>query len=271
MGLTAFQRHICRLVAESRIASGESYVAGGAALNELMGTPRVSADVDLFHDTASALEASWRGDKALLERHGFSVRVVRERPSFVEAEVSSSVDAVLLQWVRDSAYRFFPLVEHAEFGLTLHPIDLATNKVLALVGRLEVRDWVDVIECDARLQPLGYLAWAACSKDPGFSPASIVEHAAQNGRYSADEVGTLAFAGPAPDAAELASRWHAILSEARATIRALPPEEVGKCVLDRDGRLFRGHSSTLLAPSARSELMFHAGAIRGALPQLVTP
>jgi hypothetical protein len=154
-------------MAESRIASGESHVAEGAALNQVMGTPRLSADVDLFHDTASALEASWRGDRELLERHDFSVRVVRERPSFVEAEVSSGGRAVLLQWVRDSAYRFFPLVEHAEFGLTLHPIDLATNKVLALVGRLEVRDWVDVLECDARLQPLGYLAWAACSKDPG--------------------------------------------------------------------------------------------------------
>jgi len=40
-------------------------------------------------------------------------------------------------------------------ALALHPFDLATNKVLALVGRLEVRDWVDVIECDRRLQPFG--------------------------------------------------------------------------------------------------------------------
>ncbi len=245
-------------------------MAGGAALNELLGTPRLSADVDLFHDTASALDASWRGDRELLEGHGFSVHVLRERPSFVEAEVSTPGEAVLLQWVRDSAYRFFPLIEHAELGLTLHPIDLATNKVLALVGRLEVRDWVDVIECDTRLQPLGYLAWAACSKDPGFSPTSILEHAAQNGRYSAEEVGSLAFSGPAPDAAELATRWHAILSEARATIRLLPPNEVGKCVLDREGRLFRRHSSALIAPGVGGELVFHAGAIRGALPQLAS-
>lgn len=270
MGLTTFQRTICQLIAQSRIDSGESYVAGGAALNELLAAPRISADVDLFHDTATALQASYADDRRLLEQHGFVVQPVRERPSFVEAEVTLARETVLLQWVRDSAYRFFPLVEHPEFGLTLHPIDLATNKVLALVGRLEVRDWIDVIECDARLQPLGYLAWAACSKDPGFSPASIVEHAAHSGRYSADEVRSLAFSGPAPDAADLAVRWHAMLSEARATIQALPPGEVGKCVLDRGGQLFRGRSETVTEQYAQGELLFHAGAIRGALPQLVT-
>ena len=58
-------------------------------------------------------------------------------------------------------------MEHEQLGLTLHPFDLATNKVLAMVGRLEVRDWVDVINADRRLQPLGYLLWAACGKDPG--------------------------------------------------------------------------------------------------------
>jgi hypothetical protein len=183
MALTPFQRELCHLLAESRIASGESYVAGGAALNEVLGGPRVSRDVDLFHDTDAALDASWRADRELLEQRGFVVHPVRERPAFVEAEVQRAGDSVLLQWVRDSAYRFFPLVEHDEFGLTLHPVDLATNKVLALVGRLEVRDWVDVIECSERLQPLGYLAWAACGKDPGFSPAGILEHAAHSARY----------------------------------------------------------------------------------------
>jgi hypothetical protein len=35
MAITQFQRTVCRLLAETRIASGESYVAGGVALNEL--------------------------------------------------------------------------------------------------------------------------------------------------------------------------------------------------------------------------------------------
>jgi hypothetical protein len=117
--------------------------------------------------------------------------------------ISREGDSVLLQWLRDTAFRFFPLVQHPELGLALHPIDLATNKVLALVGRLEVRDWVDLIECSERLQPLAYLAWAACGKDPGFSPLAILEHAARTARYSNDEVASLEFAGDAPTAGEL--------------------------------------------------------------------
>ena len=36
MALTALQRDVCRLLADNRIVSGESYVAGDAALNELL-------------------------------------------------------------------------------------------------------------------------------------------------------------------------------------------------------------------------------------------
>jgi hypothetical protein len=268
MALTDFQRSVCRLLAQSRILSGESYLAGGATLNELLQAARVSRDVDLFHDTESALDATWQSDRRLLEQRGFSIRMVRERPSFVEAEVSREGESVLVQWVRDSAYRFFPLVQHPELGLTLHPFDLATNKVLALVGRLEVRDWVDTIECSERLQPLGYLAWAACGKDPGFSPLALIEHAARTARYSSEEVGTLSFAGPSPDAADLSRRWHAELAAARDTVAALPHREAGKCVLDRAGLLFRGSAATLGEAVANDELRFHTGSIRGAFPQI---
>ena len=126
--------------------------------------------------------------------------MTRERIGIVEAEVSDDGDRARLEWARDSAFRFFPLLHHEGFGLTLHPFDLATNKVLALVGRLEVRDWVDVISCDSLVQPLGYLAWAAAGKDPGFGPGAILEAAARSGRYSADEVGQLAFEADPPDA-----------------------------------------------------------------------
>jgi hypothetical protein len=34
----------------------------------------------------------------------------------------------------------------------LHPFDLATNKVLALVGRVEPRDFVDTLTCADELQ-----------------------------------------------------------------------------------------------------------------------
>jgi hypothetical protein len=244
-------------------------VAGAAALNELLNAARLSRDIDLFHDTEVALEASWESDRNLLEANAFEVQVLRERPFFVEAQVNRQGDSVVMQWARDSAYRFFPLVRHEELGLVLHPFDLATNKVLALIGRLEVRDWVDVIHCDARLQPLGYLAWAACGKDPGFSPPAILEHAARSGRYSAEEILSLAFEGPPPDPVALATKWHASLAESERTVALLPPAEAGKCVMSREGGLFRGDAAALRFAIENQSLHFHPGSIRGALPQLV--
>ncbi|MGH7332981.1 MAG: nucleotidyl transferase AbiEii/AbiGii toxin family protein [Candidatus Rokuibacteriota bacterium] len=268
MALTDFQRAVCRLLANHRITSGESYVAGGVALNEMMATARTSRDIDLFHDTDEALAASWEADRRLLEEHGFTVVVIRERPSFVEAEVGKGGQSVLMEWARDSAFRFFPLVHHADLGLALHPFDLATNKVLALVGRLEVRDWVDLIHASERIQPLGYLAWAACGKDPGFSPLGIVQEASRSARYSADEVRTLAFAGDPPDPADLSRRWHAILATAREIIDALPPAELGRCLLEANGLLFTKAAGELRAALTSGRLVFHPGRIRGALPQL---
>ncbi|MGD8683427.1 MAG: hypothetical protein PVG27_05740 [Chloroflexota bacterium] len=268
MALTRLQRRVCRLLAENRIASGESYVAGGAALNEILGAPRLSRNVDLFHDTDEALDSSWRADRGLLEREGLGVRQLRERAGLIEAEVDDGSDRARLEWSRDSAFRFFPLREHDELGLTLHPFDLATNKVLALVGRLEVRDWVDVIATDERIQPLGYLAWAAAGKDPGFGPAAIIEAAARSGRYSVEEVGELTYEGDPPDAADLGRRWHRMLDDARATITVLPPDEAGTCVLDAEGDLLRIVPGELRATLASGHVHFHRGTIRSAMPRL---
>ena len=83
MVLTDLQRSICQLIAANRVATGEAYVAGGAALNEILAAPRISRDLDLFHDTREALLATWDADSSLLEAHGYLIQVVRERPSFV--------------------------------------------------------------------------------------------------------------------------------------------------------------------------------------------
>ena len=269
MALTAFQRDVCRLLADNRIRSGESYVAGAAALNELLKAPRRSRDIDLFHDTETALAASWRADRESLEKNGYGLSIVRERPTFVEAQIRRGKDAVMIQWAHDSAYRFFPLVQHDELGLTLHPFDLATSKVLALVGRVEPRDFVDTLTCDREVQPLGYLAWAACGKDPGFSPAAILELAARSARYSDAELRGLDFDGEAPDAATLALQWRTVLAEARQLIALLPAEEAGRAVLTKEGVPYQGKPATLSEAVASRELVFHEGRIGGAFPRIV--
>lgn len=265
MALTDFQRSICHLLADRRRSGGESYVAGGVAMGAVLASRRLSRDLDLFHDTIEAVARSWDADRALLLASGYGVMVLRERPGFVQAEASRQGERLLIDWTRDSAFRFFPLVEHAELGLTLHPFDLATNKVLALIGRVEVRDWVDVLHCHAHVQPLGYLAWAACGKDPGFTPTGVIEHARRSSHYSASEISALAFDGEPPDPAELSRQWHLALDQANDIVRALPADQVGKAVLMTDGTPFRG-TATELPDALVTQIVFHEGHIGGAMP-----
>ncbi len=269
MALTALQRDICRALADRRRASGESYIAGGAALQEALAAGRVSRDLDIFHDTDEAVATAWEADRRTLCDSGYEVVVLRERRAYVEAHVARGGDTVLVEWTRDSAYRFFPLVEHPDFGLALHPFDLATNKVLALVGRLETRDWIDVIECGDRLQPLGFLVWAACGKDPGFSPEAILQQAGRSGRYSEEEVASLAFTGTPPRAADLSRRWHEQLRVAADVCSRLPAGELGRAVLAANGALFTGDPDALSEALRERRIIFHPGRIGGAFPRIV--
>lgn len=267
MAVTQFQSDVLRLLARRRKSGGERYVAGGLALNQLLGAPRLSRDINLFHDTQIALAESWRHDRNDLEGAGYRVEVFRERLSFVEAEVSREGQKVEVQWTRDSAFRFFPLIEDDLLGLSLHPFDLATNKVLAMAGRLEPRDWVDTLTCASAAQPLGYLVWAACGKDPGFNPTSLLAEISRF-HYSQAELDTLDYETERPDARVLGAKWHQELASTREVGRMLPPEEVGTCVYVKDAGLCQADASTLETLLAAGLIGFHAGSIGGSWPQM---
>lgn len=270
MALSAFQRDVCRLLAAHRSADAGSYVAGGVALNETLSGTRLSRDVDVFHDTLEALDATWRADRTLLQANSYGLDIVRERPGFVEVVISKNSHSVEMQWVRDSAFRFFPLAPHPDLGLTLHPFDLATNKVLALVGRVEVRDWIDTLTCHHKVAPLGLLAWAACGKDEGWNPQLIVDEATRTAHYAREEIAELDWSGAPPDFAALKTQWRGAVSSARRCIELLPPEEIGHAVLDSQGAPFRGDWEQLQEGLNNRTPHFHAGHIGGAWPQIKT-
>jgi hypothetical protein len=269
MALTDYQRGILALLALHRIERQESYLAGGAALTVATSSPRLSRDIDLFHDTQEALLSTWEDDRRILAAGGYDIEVRRQYPTFVEAFVRKGGSAVIVQWAVDSAFRFFPLVLDASTLPTLHPFDLATNKTLALIGRLEPRDWIDLVACHDRIQPLGFLCWAACGKDPGTNPSLIAGEAGRSARYTQVEVDGLSFEGQPPDAAALSVRWKTMLAEALSIIAALPTDEVGTCVLDAGGKLFRGGREKLAGALSAGGVRFHCGSIRGSVPRFI--
>ena len=101
-----------------------------------------------------------------------------------------------LEWVFDSAFRFFPVEPDAEMGYVLNFWDAATNKVLALAGRGELRDYLDVLHLHRQHLSLGALAWAACGKDIGYTPQFLIEEAQRLAHYPASLLADLALREP---------------------------------------------------------------------------
>ena len=268
MALTDFQCELLRLLAQNRIDNPESYVAGGLALNHRLGTPRLSRDVDIFHDSKDAMRRSWAADRKTLEAFGCEVRPLRELEYFIEAEVAKDGRRMEIQWGTDGAYRFFPLQRDPVVGFILHPIDLAANKLAALVGCTEPRDWIDVITATKELQPLPYLLSAACGKDPGFSPTSMLEYVARR-HYNQVEIDAKISPAGVYNAAELCRYWHEMVDRTRDDLVEFPRSEAGKAVLDQNGHPFRGDASALKEALAAGEVVFHEGTIGGAWPTII--
>lgn len=268
MGTTKFQAEILKRLARLRIDGGDTYIAGGLALNHALKAPRLSHDIDVFNDSEAAVAVAFARDVAMLREAGYHVVAKRDESYFKEATVSLGGESTDIQWARDSAYRFFPLVEDPLIGLTLHPFDLATNKLMALAGREEPRDLIDTITCHEKLQPFPLLAWAACGKDPGFNPAFLVEYLARV-RYAQAEFDHYVKTPERIDAAAVMRKWHEMIWAARETIPLLPAEEAGKCVANADGTLFRGSDDELRSALDAGKIVFHEGRIGGAWPRIV--
>jgi hypothetical protein len=125
-----------------------SHFAGGRVLNAADDSARYSTAFEVFHDEIHDLNVtSRRGD-----------------------------DQVTVDWAHDCArlrLPVFPIVQDPLLGWRLHLFDMAVNKALALSARTVTRDYIDILEL-SRIYPLEAIVWAACGKDKGFSPASLL-------------------------------------------------------------------------------------------------
>jgi hypothetical protein len=260
MPLTGFQEGVARLLSADR--SEDSYLAGGAALHIEPNSKRYSNDLDYFHDSEERVASAFAADKALLESHGFTVELGMSQPGFVRALVRKGTDATKIEWVRDSAWRFMPALRDPIAGFLLHPVDLAVNKLLALVGRDEPRDFVDILDAHERILSLGALCWAAAGKDPGYTPPLLLSLLQRRGRYRAEDFARLHLREPM-DLTRLKERWMQALDDAGAFIAARRPEELGCLYYSRSKARFVWHFET-----GDPDIVPHYGRPGGVLPAL---
>jgi hypothetical protein len=243
----------------------DRYLAGGAAMHFAPNSTRYSDDLDFFHDSEARVAAAFASDRGRLERAGYAVHVELSQPGFVRTVVSRGGDATRVDWAHDSAWRFMPLVRDPLGGLLLHPVDLAVNKGLAVAGRDEPRDFVDILFVHRRVLPLAALCWAAVGKDPGFTPLSLLELLKRRGRYRPEDFARLALTEPF-DLVAAKQTWLDALGEADSFARARPPEEIG-CLY------YSTRANAFVMPSAHASLaeqgiVLHFGAPHGVLPRI---
>jgi hypothetical protein len=258
--LSEFQRVLLAELAKGQ--TDERYLAGGAALHFAPKSTRYSNDLNFFHDSVERVAAAFTADRARLEAALYAVTVELSQPGLVRATIARGGQATRVDWAHDSAWRFMPLVRDPLGGLLLHPVDLSVNKVLALAGRDEPRDFFDILFVHARVLPLGALCWAAVGKDLGFTPLSLLELLKRRGRYRPEEFARLDLAEPF-DLVAAKETWLAALGAADLFIRSRPPDEIG-CLYWSSAR------SGFVMPAGEDGapgVIRHFGAPGGVLPQ----
>ena len=261
MPLTPYQEEIARLLAAHR--TFDSYLAGGAAIHLEPQSTRYSNDLDYFHDSAERVATAFADDARQRARAGHAVTIEMQLPGYIRATVASDGGSTKVEWAHDSAWRFLPTVRHDVVGFVLHPIDLAVNKLLALAGRDEARDFLDILDLDQRTLRLGALCWAAAGKDPGFTPFALLEILRRRGKYHQDDFGRLKLTTGPVDLPALKARWLTALTEADAFVRRRPPSEAG-CLY------YSPSQARFVSPDDHAaDAVPHYGRPGGVLPQVV--
>jgi hypothetical protein len=259
MPVSDIQAEVLKRIAANR--GPDSYLAGATVLNRSAESPRFSQDLDFFHDLADSVALSAGRDAATLVDAGYAFEWLLRTPTFHRAVVTVAGQQLKIEWAQDSAFRFFPVQKDEAFGYRLHDADAATNKVLAMAGRNEVRDFVDVLHLHRTYLSLGSLAWAACGKDPGFTPEFLLDHAARHTAYTQSDVDRLRLRLPL-DIRIMKREWFAALHEARTQVASLPPDELGCLYLGPDGMPVAPDP----AAAGFQSLVRHRGCTRGAWP-----
>lgn len=258
MPLTDFQRQVLGTIALNR--DPESYIAGGTVLQRE--GIRNSDDIDIFHDREERLATAIVVDEQSLKNAGYKVEWRLRSQTFYRAIVEREGAMTRLEWAVDSDFRFLPTQADPQFGFALHPIDLATNKLLAAASRFEVRDAIDVLWIDRHVQPLGAVAWAAVEKDPGWTPEAIVAELRARARYRDEQLEIEALV-ESMSASELNRGLRAAAGRADRLLAGLPTRLGFGALLLADGSLAQPDPDL---PETLNGLVVHHGSRKGAWP-----
>jgi hypothetical protein len=180
--LSPLQEQVAEIVSSLEEAH-DFALAGGAALIARGDVQRQTRDLDFFGLTGEAVDRLLPAAERALQAAGLEVERIQVNPGFARLIVGRGEERTELDLAADA--RLFP-VEPALPAPMLAGEELAADKLLALFGRAEARDFVDLLALEPRYG-LERLCRLAAEKDRGFAPAVFAEMLGRFGRLRRDE------------------------------------------------------------------------------------
>ncbi len=213
MALNPYQQQIARIALALPAADGFALAGGGAMLAHQL-VERPTQDIDLFTTLDRSVPGLTRSLAEAMTAAGSSVTVIQQTDTFARLLLASpegmrttvdlAQDARLADAVR------------LDIGPVLAPEDVIADKTLALWGRAEARDLIDV---DALATRFGHdqLLRLAAAKDAGFDPAGMPAAIATALQEDPAIYASLGVTGPALDQLHSRARtWARQLTEQHA-------------------------------------------------------
>ncbi len=180
--LSPLQLQVAEIVAGLDEAT-DFALAGGAALIIRGDVHRQTRDLDFFGLTTAAVDRLLPAVERALLGAGFGVRRIQVGTGFARLVIESADDRTEIDLAADA--RLFP-AEPGRPAPLLSREEIAVDKVLAIFGRAEARDFADLMALEEHFG-LERLCRLSAEKDGGFTPELFARMLARFDRLRRDE------------------------------------------------------------------------------------
>ena len=175
--MTPFQARVLEILFTTEQIQRAYYFTGGSALSEFYLQHRESDDLDLFTRVGRNIRKDYREVARVLDREGLEILSGREGDEFVRFFVRGNDETgkgLKVEFCRDAGAQMSPAKTIADVIVDSFE-DIAVNKVCAIYGRTEVKDFVDLFFILRESEfTLDYLVGRAKEKEAAFDREDTV-------------------------------------------------------------------------------------------------
>src|SRR6266481_2328143 len=144
--MTPFQARVLEILFSVESVHRNYYFTGGTALAEFYLQHRESDDLDVFTREGRDMRNDYREVMRVLNSEGMDILLRQENDQFVRFVVSGNSEAeegLKVEFCRDAGGQMSPAITSGNIIVDSFE-DIAVNKVCAIHGRTEVKDYVDL-------------------------------------------------------------------------------------------------------------------------------